>query len=273
MPSVFAPFSAFLFSFRLVAPLRFSCVSFYSLAFAIFVGLGPIAGAIYYTGCLLLTHLFVLRFVLRVASFFTLFYLVFILSVLVLLTLGLTSAKSHSHAQLIRAELSSNGSSEPRSESFSKLSSHQIPRCLDIEGTTTAKGLYANLFYVLTHYAFGGVSALCVLPRTQHSTSTSGSNRRVPPPRGSSSPAPLGHPLLPALALRLFSLTRRILTPRCAACGSTFSVGPLSLLLVLRLRHCARLCARCTCPGGGRMCFPVRDCRCLLESHSVSLRF
>ena len=80
-----------------------------------------------------------------------------------MLTLGFTSAESHSHAQLIRAELSSNGLSEPRSESFSKLSSDQIPRCLDIEGTTTAKGLYANLFYVLTHYAFGGVSALCVL--------------------------------------------------------------------------------------------------------------
>ena len=31
-------------------------------------------------------------------------------------------------------------------------------------------------------------------PRTQHSTSTSGSNRRVPPPRGSSSPAHLGPP-------------------------------------------------------------------------------
>ena len=84
---------------------------------------------------------------------------------------------------------------------------------------------------------------------TLHSTSTSGSNRRVPPPRGSSSPAPLGHPLLPALALRLLSLTRRILTPRCAACGSTFPVGPLSLLLVLRLHHCARLCARCTSRG------------------------
>ena len=31
-PSVFAPYSAFLFSFRLVSPLRVSCVSFYSLA-------------------------------------------------------------------------------------------------------------------------------------------------------------------------------------------------------------------------------------------------
>ena len=30
-------------------------------------------------------------------------------------------------------------------------------------GTTTAKGLYANIFFVLAHYAFGGVSAQCVL--------------------------------------------------------------------------------------------------------------
>ena len=59
---------------------------------------------------------------------------------------------------------------------------------------------------------------------TQHSTSTSGSNRRVPPPRGSSSQVHLGHPLPPALAVWGFSCTRRLLTPRCAACGSTFPV-------------------------------------------------
>ena len=82
---------------------------------------------------------------------------------LVLLLLGLTSAKSRPHVQLIRAELSSKGSSEPPSESLSKLSSHQIPRCLVSEGTTTAKGLYANFYFVLSHYAFGGVSAQCVL--------------------------------------------------------------------------------------------------------------
>ena len=66
-----------------------------------------------------------------------------------------------------------------------------------------------------------GASVLSAFSRTQHSTSTSGSNRRVPPPWGSSSPAPLGHPLLPPLAVRPFSLMRRFLTPRCAACGST----------------------------------------------------
>ena len=91
---------------------------------------------------------------------------------------------------------------------------------------------------------------------TQHSTSTSGSNRRIPPPRGSSSQASLGHPLLLPLAVRpLFSL-RRILTPRCAACGSIFPVVPLSLLLVLRLPSCARLCARCTCTGADGCAFP-----------------
>ena len=69
---------------------------------------------------------------------------------LVVLLLGLTSAKSRPHVQLIRAELPSYGSSEPPSESLSKLSSHQIPRCLVSEGTTTAKGLYAYSFFVRT---------------------------------------------------------------------------------------------------------------------------
>ena len=68
-----------------------------------------------------------------------------------------------SPCQLIRAELPSKLSSEPLSESLSKLSSHQIPHSLSSEGTTTAKGLYAKFFFVLIHYAFGGVSALCVL--------------------------------------------------------------------------------------------------------------
>ena len=78
---------------------------------------------------------------------------------MVLLLLGLTSAKSRPHVQLIRAELPSKGSSEPLSESLSKLSSHQIPHSLGTEGYTTAKGLYAYSFFVLNHYAFGGVRA------------------------------------------------------------------------------------------------------------------
>ena len=142
------------------------------------------------------------------------------------------------------------GSSELPSFTLSKLSIRQVPRlhisismCASATcGSTTAKGLYANLFYVLTHYAFGGVSAVRAL-RAQHSTSTSGSNRRVPPPRGSSSPVHLGHRLLPALAVGLLSCTRRFLTPRSAACGSTFPVGPLSLLHSLRHPSCGCLSA------------------------------
>ena len=53
-----------------------------------------------------------------------------------------------------------------------------------IRGSTTAKGLYANSFFVLIHYTFGGVRAQA-LSVFVLSTSTSGSSRRVPPPRGS----------------------------------------------------------------------------------------
>ena len=185
--------------------------------------------------------------------------------------LGLMSAKSRPQLQLIRAEPSSNGSSEPLSESLSKLSSHQIPHSPVSEGSTTAKGLYANFFFVLIHYAFGGVGAGCVL-RTQHSTSTSGSNRRVPPPRGSSSPVHLGHPLLPPLAVWLIFLYEAFphAEGRCPRihvfCGSAFpSCGSTasSLCLSIRVRYEH---------GGGRMCFPVRDGWCLQVSHCIRLR-
>ena len=137
---------------------------------------------------------------------------------LLLLTLGFASAKSHPHVQLIRAELSSNGSSEPPSESPSKLSSHQIPRCLRVPLQLKGCTRTSSMFSPTTP---SGASVLVLVLSTQHSTSTSGSNRRVPPPRGSSSPVHLGHPLLPALAVWGFSCTRRLLMPRCAACGST----------------------------------------------------
>ena len=82
-----------------------------------------------------------------------------------------------------------------------------------------------------------------------------------PPPRGSSSPAPLGHPLLPPLAVRAFSLTRRFLMPRSAACGSTLSggsafpsSGPTTSFLSSSMRVQFLF-------GGGRTCFPDRDCR------------
>ena len=52
------------------------------------------------------------------------------------------------------------------------------------------------------------------------STSTSGSNRRVPPPRGSSSLAPLGPFFRPPLAVRLSSLRGVSSCRGGAACGS-----------------------------------------------------
>ena len=63
------------------------------------------------------------------------------------------------------------GSSELPSVSLSKLSTRQFPR-LHISllmsafatcGSTTAKGLFANSFFVLIHYAFGGVRAQALL--------------------------------------------------------------------------------------------------------------
>ena len=116
-----------------------------------------------------------------------------------LLLLGLT-AKSRPHVQLIRAELPPKGSSEPPSESPSKLSSHQIPRCLRVPLQLKGCTGTSTLFSPTTP---SGASVLGAFLRTRHSTSTSGSNRRVPPPRGSSSPVHLGHPLLPPLAVWL----------------------------------------------------------------------
>ena len=142
-----------------------------------------------------------------------------------MLTLGFASAKSHPQDQLIRAELSSNGTSESRSESTSKLSSHQIPHCPRV------------------HYAFGGVSALCVLFALCTPLRPRGRTGVFRRREGPASPVHLGHPLLPALALWCFSCTRRLLTPRCAACGSTllwvcspFSGFYVILLVVAYLR-------------------------------------
>ena len=89
-------------------------------------------------------------------------------SFLSFLYLYLTISTSHffvgrQFGRFFRAGLSSNGSSEPYWDSLSKLSSHQIPRCLGSEGTTTAKGLYVKSLFVLSHYAFGGVCALGAL--------------------------------------------------------------------------------------------------------------
>ena len=146
------------------------------------------------------------------------------------------------------------GSSELPSESLSKLSSHQIPRlpfCLSLGtfatcGTTTAKGLYANSFFVLNHYAFGGVraQALSVLVL---STSTTESSRRVPPPRGSRLAVPARDTPFVFLELARWLRTRRF-HARWIRCRRPVSgTGPLTLRLCLRLHFCRRLCAVGTC--------------------------
>ena len=142
---------------------------------------------------------------------------------LFLLLLGLTSAKSRRHVP-------SKGSSEPLSESLSKLSSHQIPHSLGSEGSTTAKGLYAYSFFVLNHYAFGGVreQALSVFVL---STSTTESSRRVPPPRGSRLAVPARGTPFVFLELARWLRSRRF-HARWIRCRRPVSgTGPLALRL------------------------------------------
>ena len=97
------------------------------------------------------------------------------------------------------------------------------------------------------------MSALC----TQHSTSRFGAQQACSAAaRVTSSPVHLGQPLLPALAVWVSSCTRRLLTPRCAACGSTLQWVCFSLRGLLRHPSRARLCARCTCTGADGCVFP-----------------
>ena len=146
----------------------------------------------------------------------------------------------------LRAELSSNGSIRSRGETVSAdLFVRRSTRSGKDKpfGTTTAFGPYENFMFEFDHYAFGGVRATSTFVLVS-STSTSGSNRRVPPPRGS----PRRSPLLDISFVRLYPFgfippTRRFFMPRGAACGSTLSVGPLSLLRIPRFLSCVRLCA------------------------------
>ena len=154
-------------------------------------------------------------------------------------------------AKFSSSELSSHqkSSSELPSDSVSKLSSHQIPRllfCLLLGtfatcGTTTAKELYANSFE-LNHYAFGSVraQALSVLVL---STSTTGSSRRVPPPRGSRLAVPARDTpfVFPWVARWLRTRRFHVWWIRCRRPVS--GTGPLPLRLCLRLHFCRRLCA------------------------------
>ena len=222
-------------------------IYYYSLCF----GSGSIAGSIYCSGYLFLDCLAFRR--------------VYLFSWVRMLTLGLTvvyapawsdecgesfSGSAHPSLALIkwlirvtfgvhfRAELSSN------------------PSFTWLRGSTTAKGLYANICFVLTHYAFGGVSAQCVLLALSTPLRPRGRTGVFRRREGPASPVHLGHPLLPALALWVSSCTRRLLTPRCAACGSTLPMGPLSLLRLLRHPSCGHLSACITCSGADGRAFP-----------------
>ena len=93
---------------------------------------------------------------------------------------------------------------------------------------------------------------LCFLP----STSTSGSNRRVPPPRGFLLAA---HPWASpsgSSTLSLVPFTSRNLMPKFAACGPVSRLGPLSLLLWVVPRCAVRLFAGSTFSGAGGCVFP-----------------
>ena len=146
--------------------------------------------------------------------------------------------------------------------------------------------VYKTAFFYI-HYVYRAAREvrLCALPlrlRGRHglrtlflsvaSASTTGSNRCVPPPRGSSSPAHLGLSLLPPLAVRLFFFSRRLLMPRGAACGFALPVLPLSLLLVLHLLPLFRLLCLQYLSGSGRTFFPDCDCRALQGSHCLWFR-
>ena len=123
------------------------------------------------------------------------------------------------------------GSSEQPGLSSSILNSYvSFYKNFAIRGTTTAEGLYANSVFVLNHDAFGSVRAASTFVLGP-STSTSGSNRRVPPPRGFLLAA---HPwAFPSgsSCRSLVPLTRRHLMPRFAARGplSAGSALPSSL--------------------------------------------
>ena len=186
--------------------------------------------------------------------------------------LGLTSAKSHPHVQLIRAELPSKLSSEPLSESLSKLSSHQIPHSLSSEGTTTATGLYAKFFFVFSSTTPLGASVLCAF--SSHSAlhfdlgveqACSAAARvlfacpsRASPSSCSSPSAFLSYEAFPHAEVRRLRI-HVFSGSALPSSGSTAS----SLSSSMRAMYVQ---------GGGRMCFPVRDGWCLPVSHCICHR-
>ena len=180
------------------------------------------------------------------------------------------TSESQSQVQLIRAELSSKSSSELPSESLSKLSSHQIPRSLlclrwvplpfvaplQLKGCTRASSLFspttpsrASVLSAL-HFDFGVEQACSAAARVLLAC----------PSRASLSSASRRSVFLPYEAFP-HAEERRLRI--CASCGSALpSSGPTSSFLSSSMRVKYLL-------GGGRMCFPDRDCRRRPESHCI----
>ena len=152
--------------------------------------------------------------------------------------------------------------SELPSFSLSKLCIRQVPRLhVSISlgtfatcGTTTAKGLYANSFNELNHYAFGGIRAQA-LSVFVLSTSTTGSNRRVPPPRGSRL-APLLQGLPFSVFLSFLYGTRLLLFPRLPPTDPG-GIRPFVLMYVVFVELTY---ARGIRQPGRLDVFPERDC-------------
>ena len=214
---------------------------------------------------------------------------------LVLLLFGLESSESHRRVQLIRAELSSKSSSERLSESPSKLSSHQIPRCLESEGPLQLKGCTrtSSLFSPTTPSgasllgAFFSHSALHFDFGVKQSCSSAARVLLASPSRASPSFASSHSAFLPYEAFPHAEERR----PRIrASCGSALpSSGPTSSFLSSSMRMqytcsgavgrvfptaiadvfqnrtayfiaLARLFRGAFFYRGGRTCFPGRDC-------------
>ena len=209
-------------------------------------------------------------FFLLVRFFFSVFFGGYFLC-LVMLLLGLVSAESHPEVQLIRAELSSKSSSERLPESPSKLSTHQIPRCLGSGGPpqlksctrtstlflpTTPSGasvLSAFFSHSALHFDFGVEQACFAAARVLLTCSS-----RASPSSASSCLAFLPYEAFPHAEVRCQRIH--------AFCGSAFpSSGPTSSFLSSSMRVQYLL-------GGGRTCFPDRDCRRRPESHCISHR-
>ena len=183
--------------------------------------------------------------------------------VLLYLLCYLLSLVGRQFGGFLRAELSSNCFSRNRGVTVQRNSSRDLRTRSGKDlpfGTTTAFGPYENSMFEFNHYASGGVRATSTLVLVP-STSTSGSNRRVPPPRG----LPPRTPLSGIPFVRVYSRSALFLPHEAfphaegrrlrirASCGSALpSSGPTSSFLrsSMRVQYLFR---------GGRTCFPDRD--------------